>query len=577
MTGKESQPSSAPRRPGASAPAARRSASDFELRCLRRLWALNIQLKGSRNISSVVRAVLRAAMELLDASEGCVVALTAGQAHAEIDFSMPRDAAWDRAFLTCFIRGGEGAVPADIALGRLRRRGRMWGALAVRATGVRFGWDEREAVSSLASLANECLERIDQERTREVRARIDCKILEQLRPKDLWYQVLHGLHSLTQYDHSASFWIYDHEAGTLEVAAETITWKKGKSDKIGQKLALSDSCLALLRPGVVYGFDRPDRVWEEWTGAGAVGLADFLDLNVGSTDPLDRSMLCAPLATREGILGLLKVAALHSGAFGPYHADMVGQFLPHVAIGLQNLQRAASLERNLLQAERKHAMAELSRGVAHDVNNALGAVLPLVQQMQAELVTGPPEPAALADDLRQIERSIQVSRRIFGGMLSFARGSARVTAGASIAQALRTTRALLNERFRRSGVELIASIEPALPTLPAAQSDLEQLFLNLLTNAREATPPGGRVTLSARRHGDALHIVVEDTGAGIPPENLAKIFEPFFSTKPQGNGLGLSICRSIVWQMHGTLEVTSAPGQGTQATIVVPLAPPGVA
>ena len=91
-------------------------------------------------------------------------------------------------------------------------------------------------------------------------------------------------------------------------------------------------------------------------------------------------MLCAPLATRERVLGLLKIAARHPGSFGSYEAELVGQFLPHASIALQNSQRTESLELNLIQAERKHAMADLARGVAHDVNNALGAVLPLVQR-----------------------------------------------------------------------------------------------------------------------------------------------------------------------------------------------------
>src|ERR1700730_10075300 len=133
-------------------------------------------------------------------------------------------------------------------------------------------------------------------------------------------------------------------------------------------------------------------------------------------------MLCAPLATRERVLGLLKVASKHSGLFGSYEAELVAQFLPHASIALQNSQRTQSLEQTLIQAERKHAMADLARGVAHDVNNALGAVLPLVQQMQADLRGGRIEPAVLVEDLGDVEQSVQVCRRIFGGMLSFARG-----------------------------------------------------------------------------------------------------------------------------------------------------------
>jgi hypothetical protein len=149
----------------------------------------------------------------------------------------------------------------------------------------RFNWDHREALSALAAAANQVLLRIDQEKIREVRSRIDYKILEQLRPKDLFYQVLHGLQSLTQYDHSATLWI--HEPGdTLEMVAETIAWKKGKSDRIGLKSPLPEPLRGLLRPGVVYGFDRPGQTWQEWTGCEEVGLAELLDRRGAEADPV---------------------------------------------------------------------------------------------------------------------------------------------------------------------------------------------------------------------------------------------------------------------------------------------------
>jgi signal transduction histidine kinase len=548
------------------------AASDFELRVLRQLAAFPGQFREGRDVAKVMRVALRAGVELLGAREGCVATLTPGKPHVETAFAIPQDSTWDRECLTDFIRGGENPVPADLALGRLRRRQRMWGVLAVRSPGGRFTWSHREALSDLAAAANDVLARIDQERIHEVRARIDCKILEQLRPKDLFYQILHGLHSLTQFDHSATLLIHQ-PTGTLEVAAETITWKKGKSDKIGLKLPLPEPLLTLLQPGVVYGFDRSGPAWEEWTGAQAVGLAELLDTpsEDASADPPDRSMLCAPLATGERVLGVLKIASRHPGFFGAYEADLVCQFLPHASIAVQNSQRTESLELNLIQAERKHAMADLARGVAHDVNNALGTVLPLVQQMRADLADGPVDPAALAEDLRQIEGSILTCRRIFGGMLKFARGTAHTAGGANIRQAIDNTRAILHEGLRRHGIEVVVETETGLPALSASQGDLERLLLNLLTNSRDAMPHGGRLAIAARRSDAGIQLVVEDTGVGIPAEHRPRVLEPFFTTKPQGNGLGLSICRDIAWQMQGKLDIDSVPGVGTRVTVNIPL------
>jgi signal transduction histidine kinase len=535
--------------------------------------AITTQFREGRDVAKVLRATLRAGLELLSAKEGCVAILDFGKQQVETIFTLPQNCCWDREFLTSFIRGSESAIPGHVALGRLRRRQRMWGVLAVRHAALPFDWDHREALSALAASVSQVLERIDQERIREVRARIDYKILEQLRPKDLFYQILHGLHSLTQYDHSATLLSYG-EGGTLEVAAETITWKKGKSDQIGVKYPLPESLLPLLRPGMVYGFDRPGQAWVEWTDAGAVRLADLLDHHeppAPSDVPLDRSMLCAPLATRERILGLLKIAAKQAGSFAAYEAELVRQFLPHASIAVQNSQRTESLELNLIQAERKHAMANLARGVAHDVNNALGAVLPLVQQMRAELATAQVDAASLAEDLRQIEGSILTSRRIFGGMLNFARGGAHSASGANIRQAIDTAHAILKDGLRRHDIELVIELDRQLPLIEGAQGDLEQLLLNLLTNARDAMPKGGRLLIAARCRDSTLELVVEDTGIGIPPAHLPRVLEPFFSTKPEGNGLGLSICRSIVWQMQGKLEINSTPHVGTRVQVLFPL------
>jgi signal transduction histidine kinase len=273
---------------------------------------------------------------------------------------------------------------------------------------------------------------------------------------------------------------------------------------------------------------------------------------------------------------LLKIAARYSGSFASYEAELVSQFLPHASIAVQNSQRTESLELNLIQAERKHAMANLARGVAHDVNNALGAVLPLVQQMRAELTTGKVDVPSFTEDLRQIEGAIQTSRRIFGGMLSFARGAVHDAGGANLQQAIDTTRAILKEGLRRRGIEVVVEMDDGLPLLPGSQGDLEQLVLNLLTNARDAMPQGGRLRITARRSEPGLQLAVEDTGVGIPAEHLPKILEPFFSTKPDGNGLGLSICRSIVWQMQGKLDISSTPGAGTRVTVILPVPVQGV-
>jgi signal transduction histidine kinase len=267
---------------------------------------------------------------------------------------------------------------------------------------------------------------------------------------------------------------------------------------------------------------------------------------------------------------VLKVAGIDAGAFGPYEVELVAQFLPQAAVALQNSRRATSLEERALSAERKHAMADLARGVSHDVNNALGALLPLVQQLREELDRGELNPAVAAEDLHEIERSIQVCRRIFGGMLNFARGSARGASEVSLRHAVDCALMIFRQAFERQGVAIVLEIPPDLPALLGVQADVEQLLLNLIGNARDATRAGDRVAIRASSDGETIELVVEDSGCGIPKEHLAKVQEPFFTTKPTGSGLGLAICRSIVSEMRGHLRIDSAPGVGTSVRASFP-------
>jgi signal transduction histidine kinase len=549
-------------------------AAEFELHLLRRLWALHTQFKDGNDPAKVPRTALRCGMELLAAPEGCIAVLPPEGEHAKVIFAVPRGTSWDQQFLAAFIRGQRLQIPPNLALGRLRRRGRMWGVLAVRSGGSAFGWDAREALSAIAEAASEIVASREVERIRDVRARLDCKLMEQLRPKDLFYQILHGLRTLTDYDHSAALLIYEETTRTLEVAAEQIAWEKRKSQKIGLRLPLSDEVLGLLRSNIVHGFDRDGDGWRAWGAGRGLALAKLLDYTTaeaGTSPPPESSLLCAALVSRNALLGVLKVAATQRGALSPYEAKLVSHFLSQVSVALQISQRTESLEQKIVAAHRKHAMADLARGVSHDVNNALGAVLPLVQQMQADLRAGHVEPEVLAEDLGDVEQSVQVCRRIFGGMLSFARGAARNAGQAYVRQAVECARTILKDGLERRAVAVNVDLEPDLPAVYGVQADLDQLLLNLITNARDAMPQGGQLAVRARKQGEAVELVVEDNGCGIPPEHLAKIQEPFFSTKPDGNGLGLAICRSIVWQMRGKLDLRSTPGKGTWVTAVLPI------
>jgi signal transduction histidine kinase len=121
------------------------------------------------------------------------------------------------------------------------------------------------------------------------------------------------------------------------------------------------------------------------------------------------------------------------------------------------------------------------------------------------------------------------------------------------------------------------SSQDELPLVACAQSDLEQTLLNLLTKARDASRRGDRISVQAELAGTRVQIAVADTGRGIAQEHIPRVVEPFFTTKGDGNGLGLTICRSIVWEAGGTMDIRSAAGAGTTVSVSLPCAPAPVA
>jgi two-component system, NtrC family, sensor kinase len=544
------------------------------------LWSfldeLRSDLRAVRDDNRALTLSLRRTCEHFKADDGCIAILTPDGSRADLISVIPRGSSWDLNLLTAFLQKQRPRIPPSIIMAPVQRRDRLWGVLALRG---QRGFELPSgyiALRRIAKLISESIEIIDWQRIIEVRSQIDQKIVAPLRPQDLFYHLLHGLRSLTHYDHSSALLICDRSENVLELVAEQIAWQKGKSRVIGLKLPLNDDLWSLMRNGVVYGFDRRNGAWNEWSWSERMSnpLAQLLDYNktVDGTalDRRESSMLCAPLTTRDGVLGVLKVAACYRDSFGRHELKLVQQFVPLAAMAIHNSQKTITLEAKMLEAEKKHAVANLLRGVSHDVNNALGCVLPLVQQIMEDVQSNRLHGATLSQDVQQIEESIQVCRRIFGGMLALARDASQGSAQANVRRALDSTLAVLRDGLERQHIELDVQLADVVPHIQAGQGDLEQLLLNLTTNARDAMPAGGVLAIKARNLEGALELTISDTGFGIAPELISRIQEPFFTTKPNGNGLGLAICRSIIRNVGGRMEIESLVGVGTQITVLLP-------
>ena len=182
------------------------------------------------------------------------------------------------------------------------------------------------------------------------------------------------------------------------------------------------------------------------------------------------------------------------------------------------------------------------------------------------------DPKVLAEDLAQIESSAQICQRIFDGMLQLARSGVRPVERAPLKTIVGSALAILGTRLKRAGVTLEMKIPEDLPDVTASRGGMEQLFLNLFSNALESMTAGGKMKVQARRAGLQVEVKVSDNGSGIPAEQLKKIHEPFYTTKEEGFGLGLAICRSILWENDGTMGIDSQPGKGTIVTVRLPAA-----
>jgi len=262
-----------------------------------------------------------------------------------------------------------------------------------------------------------------------------------------------------------------------------------------------------------------------------------------------------------------------------------GQVEAVMQIG-EDVGERRALEERLRQSQKLDALGRLAAGIAHEINNPLAYVRSNLTQLQgqwAHLVDelrkgeGPELEAMLADSEEALEESTAGVERVIAivrDMKSYAHGSA-VEAQACELAALCGDAARIAAVDRSPDVRIEARHEPGLPAVRCQPNRIQQVLVNLLSNALDAVAAGGLVEVSTRREGSRVVVSVRDDGCGIEPEVLERIFEPFFTTKPagQGTGLGLHVARDIVRGHGGDLRVLSRPGVGTRFELWLPIDP----
>jgi PAS domain S-box-containing protein len=239
---------------------------------------------------------------------------------------------------------------------------------------------------------------------------------------------------------------------------------------------------------------------------------------------------------------------------------------------VEDVTERLALEGSLRESERLASLGTLAAGVAHQINNPIGVITSRVELMLEEM-TEPVGGPRLREDLEVVRAHAHRVARITQGLLAFARHRPGQKVPVDLNRVVEDTALLVESQLERERIGLRLELASGLPWVAGDPTLLGQALLNLLNNARDALAPGGQITVRTEadpRDAHGVRLVVRDTGAGIPAEHLAHVFEPFYTTKPQGTGLGLAVCYGIVRNHLGLIGVESRPGEGTTFVLTLP-------
>ena len=359
-----------------------------------------------------------------------------------------------------------------------------------------------------------------------------------------------------------------------------------KAEELGRMREFNENILESLDDGLVV-FDADERIvrWnralESFYGVtreAAIGrlLGDIFDppfveaLRAARHDhPYGATLYRVPLSSRESETPRLLVNATEVPLQNSSGDDdaVVGMLLL-----IEDITDHVRLEEQLQISEKMASIGLLAAGVAHEVNTPLTGISSFTQMLLEG--ADPKDPKTVL--LEKIERQTFRAAKIVNGLLNLSRpGTASneridVDLNAIITDVF----SLLEHQFTVGSIKVRRELSPSAAAVLGIEHQLQQVFLNLFLNARDAMPSGGWLSVSTRVEGDRVIAEIADTGSGIPSEQIARIYDPFFTTKSigRGTGLGLSITYGIVREHDGTIDCDSAVGQGTRFTLALPLA-----
>jgi signal transduction histidine kinase len=240
------------------------------------------------------------------------------------------------------------------------------------------------------------------------------------------------------------------------------------------------------------------------------------------------------------------------------------------ALNIFDIEMRKSVEqqaRRVVQAEKLTSLGKLAAGIAHEINNPLTNASLAIHTLRSKLCSG--AGADVVEKLNAVEKNIDRAAVIAQELLHFSRQKESEFIPLNINNVISSSLTLMKHKLKAVAVEQNLAL---VPDIMGDAGKLEQVFINVLSNALEAMPEGGRISISSSQRDGMVEVNIADTGVGIAEENLSRVFDPFFTTKEvgSGTGLGLSITYGIIQQHHGLIKLSSAVGQGTTVTIKIP-------
>ncbi len=304
-----------------------------------------------------------------------------------------------------------------------------------------------------------------------------------------------------------------------------------------------------------------------------VSRQDAIGAKLDELLPKDLAAEIAARGDTEQITGIYKQRLQHQGksltlnvSITPLvskSGDRIGRLLL-----FDDVTQREHMEEQMSQTEKLTSLGLLAAGVAHEVNTPLAVISNYIQMLAKQMPENDPRHSIIEKIVKQTFRASE----IVNNLLNFSRTGAAEIANVDVNHVVEETLSLVSHPLKTSQIQVVKNLAEGLPAVRGSANKLQQVFLNLFLNARDAMPSGGILEVRTSAHNGSVEIEVVDTGAGIPREHIHKIFDPFFTTKAsgRGTGLGLSVSYGIIKEHAGKVDVRSAPGKGTAFHVEFP-------